>query len=275
MKQGGIIANRAGLSKKISRLSPFARALYLVAIPQRDDLGRTDGDSETFKWLNCPSWPEPVEEIEKAIHEMLKVKLAIRYTVNGQCVLEFHKHDEFQIFRTDLYRRASYPNKSGEKEVLEYDKDAGKWVKRNESKRIGTKRARTEQNRTNKNRTYTQEFETFWQAYPKHEGKKAAFRCWKSLLKESIKPSDLLVAAENYSAYCEKRKFENRYIKLASTFLGPDRWYEDFVRKTPDDEPFTEPVCATCYKWHTDECPHRDENPAADQRCDSYERGEK
>ncbi|MDO6353982.1 hypothetical protein Q3V94_02640 [Caloramator sp. CAR-1] len=80
-----------------------------------------------------------------------------------------------------------------------------------------------------KGETYTQEFETFWSHYPRHKEKKKAYRVWQTRLKEKYKPEDIIKAAINYAEYCKLNNLEERYIKLAATFLGPDKPFEEFI----------------------------------------------
>jgi len=133
VKQGRLISKRTAISKKLRDISPIARALYLAAIPQRDDLGRLDGDPESFKALVAPMWPESVGQVSAGIDEMVQIKLADRYATNGQVVLEFTKDEELGIWRLDLLRKGEYPNRRGKMETKEWDKDAKKWRIRDES----------------------------------------------------------------------------------------------------------------------------------------------
>jgi hypothetical protein len=133
VKQGRLISKRTAISKKIKDISPLARAYYLAAIPHRDDMGRIDGDPESFKAIVAPMWPEPVGQVSAAIDEMVQIRLADRYSANGYTVLEFTKDEELGIWRLDLLRKAEYPNRRGKRETKEWDKDAKKWRIRDES----------------------------------------------------------------------------------------------------------------------------------------------
>jgi hypothetical protein len=84
---------------------------------------------------------------------------------------------------------------------------------------------------------YTEDFKAFWQVYPRKMGKTAAFKAWNARLKEKVSPDDLIKAAKNYAAKCKAEKTEERYIKHAETFLGPNKRYEDYLGGNPDDPP--------------------------------------
>lgn len=86
---------------------------------------------------------------------------------------------------------------------------------------------------------YDQDFLKFWAEYPRKAKKQHAYRCWKIRIREGLSEDltmedlvrSLVDAAKNYAADCRKRQTEEQYIKHASTFLGPDRPYLDYVPK--------------------------------------------
>lgn len=73
---------------------------------------------------------------------------------------------------------------------------------------------------------YSQEFEEFWKVYPRHEAKPAAYRCWKRCRREA-EAHTLMDAARRYAAKLRRDETPERFVKLASTFLGPDRHWEE------------------------------------------------
>lgn len=68
--------------------------------------------------------------------------------------------------------------------------------------------------------TYPEEFEAFWEAYPRHSDKKAALRAWTRAVKE-VPNSELIAAARRY-AHDPARKPE--YTKHAATWLNAGSW---------------------------------------------------
>ncbi|MFA6294263.1 MAG: hypothetical protein WC637_20900, partial [Victivallales bacterium] len=75
---------------------------------------------------------------------------------------------------------------------------------------------------------YPHQFEAFWWNYPRKIEKAGAFRAWKARLKEGFDDNVMSQAATNYSAFCEAAGTEERYIKHAATFLGPDKPFEEY-----------------------------------------------
>ncbi|MFA7466915.1 MAG: hypothetical protein WCY82_01460, partial [Desulfotomaculaceae bacterium] len=62
-------------------------------------------------------------------------------------------------------------------------------------------------------------------------------RCWKIRIREGLSEGlttedlvrDLVDAAKNYAGECQKQGTQERYIKLAATFLGSDKPYTDWI----------------------------------------------
>ncbi len=75
---------------------------------------------------------------------------------------------------------------------------------------------------------YTSEFNTFWEAYPRNTNKRGAFKCWLKLMEYGVAPDLIIRCAINYAAKTKTDKTEMNFILHASTFLGPNRRFEDF-----------------------------------------------
>ncbi|MDO4244364.1 MAG: hypothetical protein Q4C85_11575, partial [Actinomyces sp.] len=69
-------------------------------------------------------------------------------------------------------------------------------------------------------RTYPEEFEAFWDAYPRHSDKKAALRAWRKAVRE-VDNGELIAAARRY-ARDPGRKPE--FTKHAATWLNAGSW---------------------------------------------------
>ena len=68
--------------------------------------------------------------------------------------------------------------------------------------------------------TYPDDFETFWDAYPKHRDKKAALKAWKRATREV--PNDTLVEAAK--AYAADKTRDPQYTKHPATWLNAGAW---------------------------------------------------
>lgn len=85
-----------------------------------------------------------------------------------------------------------------------------------------------------KNNNYNAHFEEFWKVYPRHDDKAKAFRNYKARLNEGYSEEELLKAAQNYKAECDKEQRIKKYIKMGSTFLGIDKPFTDYLKGNSD-----------------------------------------
>jgi len=77
----------------------------------------------------------------------------------------------------------------------------------------------------------TPEFEEFWNAYPRKEGRGEAYKKYKARRKDGYSSEELITAAIAYSERCRKLKTETQYIKHAKTFLGDNLPFLDYLPK--------------------------------------------
>jgi len=91
-----------------------------------------------------------------------------------------------------------------------------------------------------KDSIYSANFTHFWEVYPKKKEKSRAYACYKARLNDGYSEDELLKAAQNYAQECKKEKREERYIKLAGTFLGPNTPFVDYLKGGDDDGNSTE-----------------------------------
>lgn len=77
---------------------------------------------------------------------------------------------------------------------------------------------------------YTPSFDQFWSCYPRDRGKPAAFKAWNARLKKNETPDRMTLASQRYAQECNLNKTDQQYIKHASTFIGPDVPYLDYLK---------------------------------------------
>ena len=77
---------------------------------------------------------------------------------------------------------------------------------------------------------YTCAFEQFWDAYPRKKEKARAYKCYLARLKDGFSEDELLLAVKRYADECRCNETEEKYIKLASTFIGPNTPFSDYLR---------------------------------------------
>jgi len=77
-------------------------------------------------------------------------------------------------------------------------------------------------------------FEEFWNLYPKKTAKTAALKTWNTLIKNRTNPDDLITASKNYAL--SRNGQDQQFTLQASTFLGPQKRFEDFINYIPTED---------------------------------------
>ena len=80
-----------------------------------------------------------------------------------------------------------------------------------------------------KDKTYSCVFEELWKAYPRKKEKSAAYKAYKATLNKGFSEDELITAVKRYADECKKEQRDSRYIKLCSTFLGPNTPFMDYL----------------------------------------------
>ena len=93
-------------------------------------------------------------------------------------------------------------------------------VKENEKENVNVKE---------KDKTYSCAFEELWKAYPRKKEKSAAYKAYKATLNKGFSEDELMTAVKRYAEECKKEQRDSRYIKLCSTFLGPNTPFMDYL----------------------------------------------
>ena len=70
------------------------------------------------------------------------------------------------------------------------------------------------------------EFELFWQAYPRQEVRSRALKCWNARMRAGVDPEEIIRGAKHYAEYVNSRGTTTEYIKLPATFLGPEEHWK-------------------------------------------------
>lgn len=90
-----------------------------------------------------------------------------------------------------------------------------------------------EPSRSSDDDIYPERFEELWKLYPRADGKKAAWRRVRVLLRRNVTYDQMTNAVTNYAITVAGR--EREYIKLASTFFGRDDHWREWL--SPSQSP--------------------------------------
>ncbi len=94
------------------------------------------------------------------------------------------------------------------------------------------------------------DFDTFWNIYPRKEDRKRAVKTYCSLLKQEITPEQILNHTQKYAEQCKIDYTERRFIKLPSTFLNATDFTTEIKEKKKE---FVKPVIVEDFSSLTDE----------------------
>ena len=74
----------------------------------------------------------------------------------------------------------------------------------------------------------TEEFDTIWARYPRHEGKQNALKSYIKARHEGVDMVTIKDAVESYRRMCESERREKRYIKQGSTWFNQRSWEDEY-----------------------------------------------
>lgn len=91
------------------------------------------------------------------------------------------------------------------------------------------------------NNTYSNEFERFWDIYPRKVDKKKAFKSFKTCLKR-YSLEEILSGTEKYANQIKKDRTDKKFIKHPTTFLNNESFIDGYeeeieIPKEPDTSP--------------------------------------
>lgn len=101
---------------------------------------------------------------------------------------------------------------------------------------------------------FEEDFLLAYAAYPRKEGRKAAHRAYTAQRRKGAEAGQLLSACLHMATDC--RGVDLKYIKLMSTFLGPDDWWKEKLGNSDTNVESPVTLCTTCFlDHHGEECP--------------------
>lgn len=89
---------------------------------------------------------------------------------------------------------------------------------------------------------YSDRFEVFWKAYPRHENKRKAYKSWVDLGgddEDAEIARRVVKGAGRYRKECEREGTPERYMAHAATWLNQARW-EDYEYSDSEEKVRTE-----------------------------------
>lgn len=150
MAERRMLARKVAISKKISKVSWQAEAIYYRCIPFADDGGVLPAEPEELRTLICPRGKKgkqlPLAVVESIIEELHGIGLIELFSENGDTYLHIWNFDKFQTFKNDRPLTYEYPrwNPKESKGIQENPKDSSRTRALREVKRSKDKRSKDE-----------------------------------------------------------------------------------------------------------------------------------
>jgi len=213
MATGRMLQKKIVLNKAVHELSSdTCRLAFTWTIPNLDKNGCIHGDPATLKSIIFPRRDDiSATKMEGFIKEWVHVGLVIWYEADGDKWLNFPGFPENQPgLRSDREPDSGIPLPEDCRMLAGKD-PADSPPKRKEKKRKEGKEL------------YTDEFEFWYEGYPRKQNKIAAAEKFQQVLKDGVTVEELIKARDNYAAQVKDKDPE--YTMHAKTFLR-ERWRE-------------------------------------------------
>lgn len=227
MAEGRMLKRKISVSAQVADLlSDTHRLLFTWGIAHLDVDGRMSANPRKFKALVCPMLDHvTVETIKEFFTDIQKNGLADIYEAAGEWWMEYPTFENHQNLRRDREGKGAIPEPSEIKwstpgALPELSRSAPSKVKEVKSSQV-------------KDPEFSENFLSFYSAYPRKEGRKDAWKSWRKNVKEGALEQDMIEAAKKYAQRCQNEQREQKFIKQPATFLNGD-WRESLAWVEPE-----------------------------------------
>lgn len=219
--------------RKIACLSPLAALVYQGLWVLADDGGVAPADPEAVHSLLFFRWSAaPVPKVTGALRELYGAGRLVFYRPGDDLyalIPTFRDHQS--VHKPSAFRNV--PN------INDLDPVVPEWCGGSAALVRHSPPPRHLDTQTPRHLD-TSVFEVAWKAYPKRPNnpKAAAKRAWTARLADGVSGDAMLAGVLAYAAYVEATRTEPRFVKMASTFFGPDEHYLSDYSVPPQDDPY-------------------------------------
>lgn len=214
-----IIKESICTSDSIDQLGWFEEVLFYRLIVNCDDFGRFDGRPAVVKNRLFPLKENlTLKNVETAINKLARAGLIAPYTSGGKPFLFLPTWNAHQNVRA---KKSKYPEP--ENICIQMNADDSN-SPRNPIQSESNSKSESESKPA---RAREMDFEIFWKAYPRKEGKQKA----KSAFVKANMPLEVLLEAlEGHKKSAQWAKNNGEFIPHASTWLNGRRWEDQMAR---------------------------------------------
>jgi hypothetical protein len=218
-----IIKDSIRTSKSVNNMSDFQFRLWVYLLTYVDDYGRGSADPELLKGFVFPRRKGVTEAtIEKSLQELANIGSILLYDVDGESYFCFPNWADHQRIQTKKSRFPSPDDGTLKKSTVSHGESPP------ESNPIQSESNPNPNTNPNPNPRETRgaEFEKFWTAYPRKEGKQKARSAFE---KVTVSLDVLLIALEAQKKSSQWTKDNGQFIPHAATWLNGKRWEDQLA----------------------------------------------
>ena len=208
-------------SDQINELSWFEEALFYRLIVNCDDYGRFDGRVPVIKNRLFPLKENlTAKNVKDGINKLASVGLVVLYEYDGKPFLHLPTWNDHQSVRA---KRSRYP--APEDGIKTHENIC---MQMNTDESICPRNPIQSESNPNPNpnpntRKRDDDFDKFWEAYPRKEGKQKAKSAF---AKVTVPVQVLLEALDNHKASAQWTKDGGQFIPHPATWLNGQRWQD-------------------------------------------------
>lgn len=230
-------------SRTVAGLPLSARLTFIGLWTFVDDEGRGVDECRLIK---AAVWPlddqMTPENVEVDLRTLADAKLITRYTASDRkaylYVTNWLEHQRFghkssSQFPAPSIRRHAGTHRNGTGATPESPGDTPGGIRKGIRNKEQGKEA-------SGGGIPTARFEEAWRLYPRrpNNNKQKAWRAWAARVKAGESEGEMLAGTRAYAAFVAREQTEERFVKLAATFFGPDRPYlDDYSGAAPHRTP--------------------------------------
>lgn len=218
-----IIKDSIRTSKSVNTMTDFQFRLWTYLLTYVDDYGRGSADPELLKGFVFPRRKGVTEAtIEKSLQELANIGSILLYDVDGESYFCFPNWADHQRIQTKKSRFPSPDDGTLKKSTVSHGESP------TESNPIQSESNPNPNTNPNPNARETRgaEFEKFWSAYPRKEGKQKARSAFE---KVTVSLEVLLIALESQKKSSQWTKDNGQFIPHAATWLNGKRWEDQLA----------------------------------------------
>ena len=218
-----IIKDSIRTSKSVNTMTDFQFRLWTYLLTYVDDYGRGSADPELLKGFVFPRRKGVTEAtIEKSLQELANIGSILLYDVDGESYFCFPNWADHQRIQTKKSKFPSPDDGILKKSTVSHGESPP------ESNPIQSESNPNTNTNPNPNARETRgmEFEKFWSAYPRKEGKQKARAAFE---KVTVSLDVLLIALEAQKKSSQWTKDNGQFIPHAATWLNGKRWEDQLA----------------------------------------------